>query len=148
MFKITIYRRQTFSGSMGGDLYVNGRHICKTLELAWMWNMKDKSCIPPGSYSGFIRHDKKDGWRIQLAGVPGNREGVQIHIGNYPKEIKGCVLVGEYYTSDAIWHSGAAYKKLEATYSEHRGEPIRVEFTGLLATPWGDYEGRRNINVA
>jgi hypothetical protein len=148
MFKVTIERRRSFSDSIGGDLYVNGSYICRTLELAWLWNAKNRSCVPLGSYRGFIRHDKSDGWRIQLAGVPGGRDGVQIHIGNYPKQIQGCVLVGERYTPDAIWSSSVAYKRLEGVYKKHRGETITVEFKGLLATPWGDYAAKRASSAA
>jgi hypothetical protein len=147
-FKVTIDRKESFANSIGGDLYVNGRYVCRTLELAWLWNTKDKSCVPLGTYAAFIRHDKKDGWRIQLIGVPGNRDGVQIHIGNYPREIKGCVLVGERYTPDAIWHSASAYKKLEASYGKNRRDPVAVEFRGLLTTPWGDYDSRRASNLS
>jgi Family of unknown function (DUF5675) len=148
MFKVTIARKRSFSASIGGDLYVNGVHICKTLELAWIWNEKNRSCVPLGTYRGFVRRDKSDGWRIQLLGVPGGRDGVQIHVGNYPKQIQGCVLVGENYTPDAIWSSHAAYKKLEGAYLKHRGETVTVEFTGLLATPWGDFDTKRLSSVA
>jgi Family of unknown function (DUF5675) len=148
LFKVTIRRRHSFVNSIGGDLSVNGRFICKTLELAWLWNAKDRSCVPPSTYFAFIRRDKKDGWRVQLTGILGNRTGVQIHIGNYPREIKGCVLVGERYTPDAIWHSAAAYRKFETSYANHRNEPVMVEFVGLLATPWGDFEGRRFRDLA
>lgn len=147
MFKVTIDRKQSFPSSLGGDLYVNGDYICRTLELAWWWNAENKSCVPRGSYHAFIRHDKKDGWRIQLVGVPG-RTGVQIHIGNYPRDTTGCVLVGERYTPDAIWNSDEAYKKLEAAYRDHNGESVIVEFTGILMTPWGDYPNQRNTKLA
>jgi len=145
---VTINRKVSFASSIGGDLYINGDYVCATLELAWWWNVKDRSCVPLGTYQGFIRHDKKDGWRIQLVDVPGGREGVQIHIGNFPREIQGCVLVGERYTPDAIWKSAAAYKKLQSAYSKHRGEPVMVEFKGILTTPWGDYPEARATNVA
>ncbi|HET9742529.1 MAG TPA: DUF5675 family protein [Terriglobales bacterium] len=148
MLEIEIDRKQSFSNSLAGDLFVNGLYICRTLELAWWWNENDLSCVPPGNYSAFIRTDKKDGWRIQLSGVPGSRTGVQIHIGNYPKEIKGCVLVGEYCTPGMIWHSGKAYQKLEAACRPHDKTQIQVRFTGILMTPWGDYKSQRDQLLA
>ena len=137
-FRIRIKRKHSFSEGMVGELYANGKFICYTLELAWLWNMKNKSCVPPKKYAAIIRHDHKDKWRIELIGVPGNREHVQIHIGNYPRDILGCVLVGTEYTPDRVLNSAVAYKKLKQAYDHAKG-PITVEFEGILATPWGDY---------
>ena len=137
-FNVVIERKISCAEGLIGELYANGSFICYTLELAWLWNEKNKSCVPRGKYNAFLRHDHKDKWRIELIGVPGQRENVQIHIGNFPKDSLGCVLVGTAYTPDAVWDSQGAYAKLEAAYRHALG-PITVEFKGLLATPWGDY---------
>jgi hypothetical protein len=141
-FKVVIDRKRSFAQGIVGELFVNGSFVCYTLELAWFWNEKDKSCVPPGSYRGFLRTDHKDKWRIQIEGVPGGREGVQIHVGNFPKDIKGCVLVGNSYSPDAVHDSAAAYEKLKSAYRESPGT-ISVEFKGILATPFGDYPRAR-----
>jgi hypothetical protein len=145
-FQILIKRKHSFAEGIVGELYANGKFICYTLELAWLWNQKDKSCVPNGKYDSFIRHDHSDKWRIELTGVPGSREHVQIHIGNNPKDILGCVLVGTQYKPDAVLHSKAAYQKLKDAY-QHAHGPVTVEFEGILATPWGDYPDVRS-NVA
>ena len=145
-FRILIKRKHSFAAGIVGELFANGKFICYTLELAWLWNQKDRSCVPPGKYAGFLRHDHKDKWRVELCGVPGDRQHVQIHIGNYPRDIKGCVLVGTSYGPDAVWHSSAAYEKLKDAYEYAHG-PISVEFAGILVTPWGDYR-RVRTNVA
>ena len=136
-FEIVIDRFLPCSQSIIGKLYANGKYICYTLELAWLWNINNVSCVPPGHYGGHIRHDKADGWRIQLSGVPGPRTGVQIHIGNYPRDTVGCVLVGTSYAADRVWDSRSAYKLLKAAYHSSPGKIIRVTFQGVLATPWG-----------
>ena len=145
-FQVLIKRKRSFPQGIVGELYANGKFICYTLELAWFWNLNNKSCVPNGKYRGFIRNDHKDKWRIELTGVPGNREHVQIHIGNFPKDIKGCVLVGTSYAPDAVLNSVAAYEKLKEAY-DHTHGTVSVEFDGILATPWGDYPGVRT-NVA
>lgn len=137
-FDVLIDRKYSFTESIVGDLSVNGAFVCYTLELAWLWNEKYKSCVPPGKYSAFLRHDHEDKWRIELTGVPGNRTHVEIHIGNYPKDSVGCVLVGTSYSAGNVWDSGKAYEKLRVAYQRAPGA-ITVEFKGLLATPWGDY---------
>lgn len=136
-FKIVIDRKRSFASGIIGELFVNGSFLCYTLELAWLWNERDKSCVPPGRYRGFLRTDHADKWRIQVDGVP-NRQGIQIHIGNFPRDIQGCVLVGNSYSPDAVHDSVGAYEKLKAAY-RHSPGPISVEFKGILATPWGDY---------
>lgn len=141
-FHVRIKRKYSFAQGIVGELYANGVFVCYTLELAWFWNENNKSCVPRGKYSGFLRYDHTDKWRIELSGVPGDREHVQIHIGNYPKDIKGCVVVGTSYGPDAVFDSASAYKKLKDAY-QHAYGPITVEFEGLLATPWGDYPGVR-----
>jgi len=146
-FNVVVNRRFAFPEGMIGELSVNGSFVCYTLELAWLWNQNFKSCVPPGKYNGFLRHDHTDKWRIELTGVPGHREHVQIHIGNFPRDTVGCVVVGTSYTVDKVLNSAHAYEKLKAAYP-HRPGRITVEFKGLLATPFGDYPGRRTGNLA
>lgn len=95
-FKITIQRSDyTNRECISGYLSINDNSpVCYTLELPWLYNIRNKSCIPEGSYYGKIRTDGSKGWRIQLEGVP-NRDWIQIHIGNYIREIEGCILVGK-----------------------------------------------------
>jgi len=147
-FYVLIRRKHAYSASIIGEMYVNGSFLCYTLELPWRWNQRNVSCIPRGAYSGFIRYDKPDGWRIQLQGVP-NRSGVQIHIGNYPSDIKGCVLVGTSYSPNAVWHSRKAYEKLRQAFYGDVTDPrlpsacpakdISVEFAGIFGPPVGDF---------
>jgi hypothetical protein len=64
-----------------------------TLEPPEQGNQENVSSIPAGTYSGHTRYDHLDGWRIQLDNVP-KRSAIQIHIGNFPRQTKGCILVG------------------------------------------------------
>lgn len=93
-FLITIIRCSINNNSTTGELLLNEQFICHTLEKPWQNNQSYISSIPTGIYEAFVRYDKDDQWRIQLKDVP-DRTGVQIHIGNFPSEIEGCVLVGE-----------------------------------------------------
>jgi hypothetical protein len=100
-----------------GELWVNGQPMGYTLELPWKWNEQNVSAIPAGSYSGHLRYDKDDHWRIQLNDVQG-RSGVQIHIGNVPREIQGCVLVGKAWDgkSCSITDSAGAYGEMKKVF--------------------------------
>lgn len=116
-FELTIERKHSSENCTMGYLIADGLVICYTLELPWEDNLNNISCIPVGTYNGMLRYDKNDGWRIQLENVP-NRTGVQIHMGNYTKETKGCILVGVGATIDncTVQNSSAAYAKLKNAF--------------------------------
>jgi len=70
-------------------------YSCDTLELPWRWNEKNKSCIPPGEYVVYKWYSPKFNRQVlRFAYVP-NRDGIEIHSGNFYTDIKGCILVGE-----------------------------------------------------
>ena len=116
-FQLTIERKSSTATCTMGYLIANSEVLCYTLELPWADNLNNISCIPLGTYSGILRYDKTDGWRIQLEKVP-NRTGVQIHIGNYTSQIQGCVLVGLNASVDncSVQNSTQAYAKLKRAF--------------------------------
>lgn len=76
---------------------------CRTLELAWLDNQSNVSCIPEGFYDVVPRTSPKYGSHLHISEVP-NRSLILIHYGNYAgsmnpntgrSDIRGCVLVGE-----------------------------------------------------
>lgn len=66
---------------------------CKTLELPWLNNTRQKSCIPTGLYKVTARTSPKYGLHYFINNVR-NRDMILIHHGNYHTDILGCVLVG------------------------------------------------------
>ena len=107
--RIFIQREERWSDLMNlsacilGKLYVvqefptisapTEKALGSTLELPWRNNLNDISRIPAGAYKAKTRTDGDLGWRIQLDPVP-KREFVEIHIGNFPKNSIGCILLG------------------------------------------------------
>ena len=72
-----------------------GKFQCFGLELRWQGNEPEKSCIPEGDYPYRIAHSpsrKRD--VIWLDNVEG-RTNIQIHPGNYTRQILGCILPGD-----------------------------------------------------
>ena len=97
-FQIKIIRTAINSGSITGELFINGKFICHTLELPWRDNKYFVSSIPDGTYGAILRYDKNNErgieyWRIELTGTE-PRTFIQIHKGNTPSDIQGCVIVG------------------------------------------------------
>lgn len=70
---------------------------CKTLELPWLNNQSQKSCIPTGQYQVVTRESPKYKKHFHVQDVVG-RSWILIHHGNYYFDIKGCILVGETHT--------------------------------------------------
>lgn len=64
-----------------------------TLELPWLDNQKDISCIPDGQYICKPHSGKKYKEVYQVHDVP-NRTGILFHAGNTTKDIEGCILLG------------------------------------------------------
>ncbi len=101
--KVTI-KRTTTSFETFGDLVAtkNGQTFkCKTLELPWLDNRKNISCIPKGTYTcKFTRSLKFPLGTYEVQNVP-NRSGIRIHSGNYATgaqvDIQGCILVGNNF---------------------------------------------------
>ncbi len=94
-----------------GVLIYEGRPICVTLEPPWKNNEDFISCIPTGKYDckRYSSHDYPNTWEI--VGVQ-DRDFVLFHVGNYPRDTEGCILLGTNFAikRDAIWNSGAAVK--------------------------------------
>lgn len=68
---------------------------CCTLELPWQGNEQNISCIPEGVYKYRVAPSPSRGTDvIWIDGVQG-RSAIQIHTGNYTKQIQGCCLVGD-----------------------------------------------------
>jgi hypothetical protein len=100
-----------------GVLQENNHTIVITLERRWMNNAQFVSCIPIGIYkcklidsskgtlqSGRFAH--KAYWVLD---VP-ERTEVTIHVGNYLKDIEGCIAVGRKYAHNQIYDSRLAMK--------------------------------------
>ena len=63
------------------------------MELPFLGNKKQVSCIPTGTYRGFKTKSHKYGDVVLVKQVK-NREGILIHVGNYSKDTLGCILLG------------------------------------------------------
>lgn len=68
-------------------------YSCYTLELPWLNNQRNISCIPKGEYKMIKHNSPKFGSCLWIQNVP-NRDEILIHKGNYYKDTMGCVLVG------------------------------------------------------
>lgn len=104
-----------------------GDYRCFTLELPWRENRANISCIPVGAYSARKYRSPRHGNVLLLEDVP-DRTWIEIHAGNYTRQVRGCILVGESITHldddcvPDVARSRAAMKKL----LKRTGETVRV----------------------
>jgi hypothetical protein len=108
-----------------GAMFDGEERLCETLELPWRDNQRGISCIPEGVYECKMAHSPSRGYPVYwLQNVPG-RQDVQIHIGNFPKDIRGCILLGEERGDNQVVHSKVAFDK----FMERMG---RKDFTLII----------------
>ena len=70
-----------------------GDFQCFTLELPDLDNQQNISCIPAGTYKAKKYNSPSKGLCLLLEDVP-NRTYIEIHSGNFTRQIQGCILVG------------------------------------------------------
>lgn len=134
---VKISRYRYAEKSTQGTLFVNdgqsktgfAGHI---LENPWLGNEPEISCIPTGVYRLGLR--KEGGWHnsalvkkriaptyqgmIEVLDVPG-RTFILMHWGNWPKNTKGCPLIGTTAGVDSVGASIDAYLKFYARVVDH-----------------------------
>ena len=94
-----------------------------TVERPWQDNKPFVSCIPDGTYP-MRRHDSpkfgKNTWEI--FGVPG-RTYILIHIGNWSRDVVGCVALGSSVFGDLSGVS-ASRKAIDKFYEMTAGKTV------------------------
>ena len=111
-----------------GAMFDGDERIAETLELPWRDNQRGISCIPEGTYECKAARSPSRGYPVcWLQDVPG-RQDVQIHIGNFPKDIRGCILLGRERGVNQVVHSKVAFDKFMERMD---GKDFMLEITKL-----------------
>lgn len=106
-----------------GQLYVDSAVECHTLEPKEQGDAP--LCIPEGKYEVRLEMSPHFGYPTpHLQDVPG-RSYIEIHIGNYPSQTHGCILVGQTTDTDFIGMSKAAFDALLTKFQSASG-PIYI----------------------
>ena len=122
--------RDTFTDkSTVGELFLNDEFMCDTLENPYINNERNISCIPEGQYSVRLRTAKESATRdylhLLVQDVP-NRDYILFHIGNSPKDTRGCILVGVGRKQDFVSNSTLAMDLLMKEIINLGGEKINL----------------------
>lgn len=125
--ELKVYRKEKTSISTIGELFVDGKFECFTLEDP----IRDKkipgeTAIPTGRYKVILNLSNRFKKIMPLLLNVPNFEGVRIHTGNTPKDTEGCILVGCHFSKNWISESKKAYEAL-FTKLQNAKDPIYIE---------------------
>ena len=150
--KLTVVRKFKKQGYTIGELLIDGKRFCDTLEpedrgLASDMTSEEvrrvkvagKTAIPTGKY--MVRMDvvspnyqKRPVYEFcqgklpRLVAVPGF-SGILIHIGNWKEDTGGCILVGKNIVKGGLLHSTRTFQLLYSRLREAK-EDILLEVMG------------------
>jgi hypothetical protein len=104
--------------------------VCNTIELPWLQNQRNVSCIPEGRYELKLRTTAKRGRHLLVVNVKG-RDGILIHPANdAKKELLGCIAPVTTHTSPGKGsQSRLANEKLKALVLEALGRKEKLFIT-------------------
>ena len=92
--------RTYFPNATNGEMIHQGERICFAIELPWLNNKPQVSCVPEGRYELVKRYNLKFKSHLQLVNVPG-RDYILVHPANDAvKELKGCIAPVSLLTAE------------------------------------------------
>jgi hypothetical protein len=126
--KITIKRLHKSENSTIGELYIDSKFECYTLEdVEREVKIKGETAIPKGTYIvGISLSNRFKKLLPILIDVP-NFEGVRIHSGNNNHDTEGCILVGSSRGVDWIGNSRHTFDKLFAKMQKAKNITLTIE---------------------
>lgn len=117
-----------------GELLVNDKHLCDTLEDRVRpegEKVYGKTAIPEGKYEIELTHSPRFKKILpEILNVP-NFSGIRIHTGNSSKDTEGCIIVGTWDGEKEDWvgSSKIAFDKLMSLLEEATNNKEKVTIT-------------------
>lgn len=110
--ELLIKRLHKTSNSTIGELSINGKFECYTLEdVERDIKVYGKTAIPKGKYDVVMTLSNRFKVVLPLLLKVPNFEGVRIHAGNTAKDTEGCILLGQTRGIDFVGSSKKAMAK-------------------------------------
>lgn len=116
--KLKIVRKEITETSTIGELFINDKFFCYTLEDKDR-NLENggskvygKTAIPRGSYEIVVTYSNRFKQQMPLLLNVPQFEGVRIHTGNTSENTEGCLLVGKQKKKNFVGLSRLAYSEL------------------------------------
>ncbi len=124
--KVDIYRQVETSEAITGEFWVDGRMECYYLEPSrFTPYYPGHPCIPAGVYRVVLTMSPHLGYVCpEVLQVPG-RTAIRWHIGNYPRDVLGCCVVGTALGENSVRNSKVAF---DALMEKLQGNDIIAEY--------------------
>lgn len=137
--ELTLNRIFLGSSATIGELLVNDKHLCDTLEDRVRpegEKIYGKTAIPEGTYEMVLSYSPRFKKILpEILNVP-NFTGIRIHCGNSSADSSGCILVGTWDGEKEDWVSDSkiAFNKLMSLLEEatNNKEKITITVKSLL----------------
>lgn len=137
--ELTLNRIFLGSSATIGELLINDKHLCDTLEDRVRpegEKVYGKTAIPEGKYEIELTHSPRFKKILpEILNVP-NFSGIRIHTGNSSKDTEGCILVGTWDGEKEDWvgSSKIAFDELMTLLEEatNNKEKITITVKSLL----------------
>lgn len=131
--EIKVDRLWKSDSAITGTMSIDGVQKYFTLELPELWdgqpNVPDKCCIPSGTYPVVRLWSNHFGQMMpHVTNVP-DRSEIEIHFGNFPHDVLGCLLVGNKRISDVeIGDSRNAFAEFDSDFDNAiaAGEAVTI----------------------
>jgi len=144
-FQVT--RRWRDARSVTGELLLDGKHECFTLEPPQKTDGSKPRAIPAGTYRLTVRFSPRFARLMpHVEDVPGF-DGILIHWGNFPKDTEGCMLVGSIRENDFVGHSRDQFDELFEQISAacETGKPQYIRYEDNFSQPVADRDGEISV---
>lgn len=117
--------------STGGILSVDGSVVGFTLEPPRREPPVKPRAIPAGTYNVIMAFSPKHQRFLPLVENVPDFEGIEIHIGNWPHDTEGCLLVGEKRGEDSVLESTPEFNELYSRIADaaRAKEAITITYT-------------------
>lgn len=137
--ELTLNRIFLGSSATIGELLINDKHLCDTLEDRVRpegEKVYGKTAIPEGTYEVKLTHSPRFKKILpEILNVP-NFSGIRIHTGNSSKDTEGCIIVGTWDGEKEDWvgSSKIAFDELMTLLEEatNNKEKITITVKSLL----------------
>jgi hypothetical protein len=125
---VVVIKRQYGVVQTLGTLTTAG-FTCKTLELRWLENKRNVSCIPEGTYEVDRTFSMKFGRYVYRLKNVKERDGILIHPANFVYQLNGCIALGTYFkdiNSDGVIDIANSKKAVDAFEKHMNYKPFTL----------------------
>ena len=116
-----------------GELTLPDGQMVYTVERPWLNNARGESCIPVGKYQCKPRFYNRGNYdAVEVLNVP-QRSHILFHIGNRPRDSKGCILINDRLGClGGEWAGKSSTSAFNEFMRQVQGQPFELTITNKI----------------